>query len=226
MVDLVLIPVAFALGAVSFLGPCHLAIIPIFISYLLANDNIDRRKGVLAGVLYTLGLTLTFSSYNFILSLFPETILSLPIFRISAGFIIVILALGLLIGFDFGTSKFNKSEILKSVFENFNIIGFGIFGLISGLAWIPCMTPMISVILTMISIQGEFVYGYILLCLYSFGLGLPFIVLGALGTEVKSATLARWMKYSFWIQRGLAIILLVLGILILMDGVKLYSIFN
>jgi len=199
MVDLILLPSAYIMGIISFVGPCHLAVIPIFISYLLSNENINRKKGILAGILYTLGLTLTFSGYNFILSLFPETIISLPIFRILAGFLIIILALGIIIGFDFGTSKIDKSRFLKAAFNNFNIIGFGIFGFISGLAWIPCMTPMISVILTTISIQGEFIFGYLLLAIYAMGLGSPFILIGAVGAEIQTTTIARWMKYSIWI---------------------------
>ena len=226
MADLVLIPSAFIMGVLSFLGPCHLAVIPIFFSYLLANENIDRRKGFFAGLLYTIGLSITFAGYNFVLSLFPETIISLPIFRIFAGLIIIILALGLVIGFDFGTSKLDKSEFLKTAFDNFNIVGFGIFGFISGLAWIPCMTPMVSVILTSISIQRDFVFGYLLLTVYAMGLGSPFIILGTIGAEIKSTTLAKWIKYSIWVQRVLAVVLLILGFIVFLEGINLYSIYN
>ncbi|NHJ00737.1 MAG: cytochrome c biogenesis protein CcdA [Candidatus Heimdallarchaeota archaeon] len=226
MSDLILLPLAYMAGIVSFIGPCHLAMIPIFISYLLANKDQGWLNGILIGCAYTLGLAITFSFFNFVLQLFPEAIFYLPVFRIGAGLLVMTLAIGLLVGYDFGTSKLSKSELLEHLSKKFNLLGFGLFGIISGLAWIPCLTPVLATILTMISLNQDFLSGYLLLFIYALGLGSPYIVISTLGIQIKSTTLAQWVKYGIWIQRGLAILLLGFGLVILLDGVNLYQIYQ
>ena len=225
MSDPILIPIAFIAGFVSFLGPCHIAMIPIFVSYLLANKDQGRLQGFAVGCAYTLGLAITFSFYNFILQILPETIYYLPIFRILAGLIICLLAVSLLFGLNIGTSTVSKSKLFQKLSDNYSTLGFGIFGVISGLAWIPCFTPVLATILTTITINQEFIYGYFLLVVYALGLGVPYIVISTLGLQVKTSTLAKWMKYGIWAQKGLAIILLFLGIVLILDGVNLYLIY-
>lgn len=226
MSDLLLIPLSLIAGIASFLGPCHIAMIPIFISYLLANEEFDWFKGLIIGCSYTLGLAITFSMYNFLLQLLPETIFYLPVFRMFAGLVVVVLGIGLLINFDFYTSKISKSKTFEKLTTNFNIIGFGFFGIISGLAWIPCLTPVLATILTVISINQDFIFGYILLLMYAIGLGLPYIMISTLGIQIKSSTLAKWMKYGILVQRILACFLIFFGLLVLLDGLNLYQIFH
>jgi len=225
VIDPILVPIAFIAGIVSFLGPCHIAMIPIFVSYLLANKGQGWFQGFSVGCAYTIGLAITFSFYNFILQILPESIYYLPIFRIMAGSVICIFAVSLLFGLNIGSSNISKSKLFQKLSDNYSTLGFGIFGVISGLAWIPCFTPVLATILTTITLNQEFIYGYLLLVIYAIGLGVPYIVISTLGIQVKTSTLAKLMKYGIWVQKGLAIILLLLGIVLILDGVNLYSIY-
>ncbi len=224
MIDPIYLFLSFLGGIVSFLGPCHLILIPVYLSYILANDESNIKKGLIGGIMYTLGLSISFSIYNLLLQIIPESFYYFPLFRVIAGIIIISIGSYLVINRDFFTSKFSRMSIFSHLTSNFHILGLLMFGIVSGIAWIPCLTPILTVILAMISINQEFLWGYILLFIYALGLGLPYIIMGTFGIQIKSVTLAKWVKYGMIIQKILSIILIVLGFFILIDGISIWLI--
>lgn len=58
-----------------------------------------------------------------------------------------------------------------------------LLGLSFSFGWTPCVGPVLSAVLTLISTQqASITYGIFLLCLYILGLAIPFLILSAAST--------------------------------------------
>lgn len=77
-----------------------------------------------------------------------------------------------------------------------------------GIVWTPCIGPILGAILTMVAVQGDILYGGILLVIYSQGMGLPLLAIA----YTSHFTLKPFVKYSVIIKRISGIILVLAGL--------------
>jgi len=89
-----------------------------------------------------------------------------------------------------------------------------LIGAIFSLAWTPCVGPILGGILTLAAVSETAWHGGYLLAIYSLGLGLPFLVIGA-AFDSLSPVLKRIHRYSSLIYIISGILLIVVGILML-----------
>jgi len=87
-------------------------------------------------------------------------------------------------------------------------------GAIFSLAWTPCVGPILGSILTLAAVSETAWHGGYLLAIYSLGLGLPFLIIGAAFDSV-SPWLKRIHRYSSLIYIISGVLLIVVGVLIL-----------
>lgn len=156
-------------GIITFISPCFLPMLPIYISYFMG----DNKSGIKNALGFVLGFTLVFMS----LGAFAGTIGRLLLdyskqVNILAGIIVIIFGLNYLniLKLKFLNIK-NKYKI-----NNLNFFKSIIFGIIFSISWTPCVGAFLASALTKASISGSTIEGIILLLLYSLGLGIPFIV--------------------------------------------------
>ena len=195
-------------GVASFLSPCILPIVPVYLGILSKG-----KKTILNTFLFILGLSLTFVSIGFSFSLLTGIFFNKTI-KIIAGIIVIIL------GFhQTGILKFNFLEKNKSL--KFNLIGKNsslqafLLGLTFNLGWTPCIGPILASVLTLAGNEGSAIYGGLMMFIYVLGLSTPFVLFSFFSQELlkKVRVLNKYTEY-FKIFGGFLIIFM--GIMLIL----------
>ena len=171
-------------GIASFVSPCLLPMIPIYISYFAGKDEKKISKALINSCGFVLGFTTIF----ILLAIFASKlgiILSENIKYIKIVFGIVIIILGLNY-MDILNIKFlNKTSFKKFDNKNLNFIKAFAFGCLFSISWTPCIGIFLSSALLMVAKQQEMAKGILLMLVYSIGLGIPFIISTLLIEKLK-----------------------------------------
>ena len=198
-------------GIASFISPCLLPMVPIYISYFIGEDK-DNKKAVLNSVGFVLGFTTIF----LILSIFASSIgalLSSNIKYIKIFFGIVIILFGLNYMELLKINFLNKTKSRKIDTKNFNFIKSMLFGMLISISWTPCIGTFLSSALLLIAKEQDMIKGIIMMLLYSIGLGIPFII---------SAILIEKLKNVFdFIKRHYDVIKRISGVILIGAGIYL-----
>lgn len=197
-------------GLASFISPCLLPMVPIYISYFIGEDNKNSKKAIINSIGFVLGFTTIF----LILSIFASSlgnILSNNIryIKILFGAVIILFGLnymGLLkIGF------LNKSKVKNIDTKDFNFLKAMLFGILFSISWTPCIGTFLSSALLLIARQQNLLKGIVLMLVYSIGLGIPFII---------SAFLIEKLKKVFdFIKKHYNVIKVLSGIILIIAGI-------
>lgn len=172
-------------GIASFISPCLLPMVPIYISYFIGENNNNNKKEIQNSIGFVLGFTVIF----LILSIFASQLGSLlsnniRYIKIFFGIIIIIFGLNymgfLKIGF------LNKSKTKNIDTKNFNFVKSILFGILFSVSWTPCIGTFLSSALLLIAKEQNMLKGIILMLLYSIGLGIPFIISAILIEKMKN----------------------------------------
>lgn len=201
-------------GIASFISPCLLPMVPIYISYFIGEDDDNNKKAILNSVGFVLGFTIVFM----LLSIFASqlgAILSSNIKYIKIFFGIIIILLGLNYMEILKINFLNKTRQKNMNTKNFNFLKAILFGIIFSISWTPCIGTFLSSALLLIAKEQDIIKGIILMLLYSIGLGIPFII---------SAVLIEKLKNIFdFIKKHYDVIKRISGIILVIAG--LYIIF-
>lgn len=196
-------------GIASFISPCLLPMVPIYISYFIGEDK-DNKKAVLNSVGFVFGFTTIF----LILSIFASSIgavLSSNIKYIKIFFGIIIILFGLNYMELLKISFLNKTKSRKIDTKNFNFIKAILFGILFSISWTPCIGTFLSSALLLIAKGQNMIKGIVLMILYSIGLGIPFII---------SAILIEKLKKVFdFIKKHYDLIKKISGVILIISGI-------
>ncbi len=197
--------IAFLEGIITFISPCLLPMLPIYISYFTGEDS--EGKTFLNSIGFVLGFTLIFvlmgAGSGAVGSLFIEY---RTLLNVITGLIVIFFGLNFL-----GVFKLN---IFKGVSSHFNkspgFFGAFIFGIVFSVGWTPCVGAFLGSALMMASSSGSAVKGIFMLLCYSMGLGIPFVI---------SAVLIDKLKVTFnFIKRNYNIISKIAGGFLVLTG--------
>ncbi|MBN1056144.1 cytochrome C biogenesis protein [Clostridium botulinum] len=206
-------------GIVSFLSPCVLPLIPLYIGYLAGNakkQNNDgtytykRKKVLFHTIFFVLGISTAF----FILGISFTTIGTFlnnnkMIFTKISGIIIIILGL-----FQMGIFEFKFLQRERKLKINLNgkkvnpLIAY-IMGFTFSFAWTPCVGPALSSVLILASSAKDAAIGNLLVLIYCLGFVIPFLILGLFTTQALNfiKNNKNVMKYTIKIGGVLMIIM-------------------
>ncbi|MEK6916700.1 MAG: cytochrome c biogenesis CcdA family protein, partial [Nanoarchaeota archaeon] len=161
--------IAFLAGMLGILSPCILPLLPAYFSYTFK----EKKNITLMTFVFFLGFSLMFvilgMAAGFLGLQSLNMIQSKSLIRIAAVFIF---ALGIM-------SFFGKSlTFIKTNFKTKNdIFGVFLFGILFAISWTGCLGPVLSGILGMGAILGNYVQSGMLLFFYSLGTFIPLFVL-------------------------------------------------
>lgn len=202
--------IAFLEGIITFVSPCLLPMLPIYISYFMGDDKQPNKRHIIKNALgFILGFTFVF----LILGAFAGSVGHLLInynrqVQIVSGVIII------LFGLNFtGWIKIpllNKSRTTTMNTSNLNFGTSLLFGSVFSISWTPCVGAFLGSALMMASTKSSFLEGMMMLLLYSIGLGIPFFL---------SALLLDRLKQTFdFIKKHYRLIRLIAGGILIFVG--------
>ncbi|KPU43064.1 thiol:disulfide interchange protein DsbD [Oxobacter pfennigii] len=204
-------------GMASFLSPCLLPLLPVYIGYLSGEATIgrqDKRALIINSLFFSLGLTLVFIAMGATASALGQLLneYRYVLMKIAAVAIIVfgLFHMGILkIGFLY------KEKRINAVFKKSSILNSLLFGAAFAFGWTPCIGPILSSVLFIAGTSESAAFGGYLLTIYSMGLSIPFIITAAL--------MEYMVKKLKLIQRYSSIINTVSGIILIFLGIALYT---
>ena len=206
--------ITFLEGIISFISPCMLPMLPIYVSYFAGGS--DKKENIFKRALcFVLGFTVVFGA----LGLFAGTLGSFlakyqTAVNVVTGAIVILFGLGYLEVFNLpffkGMGSMKKAESTFSAF---------LFGIIYSVSLTPCVGAFLGSALMLASNSETALEGLILLLTYSLGLGIPFVF---------SAVLLDKLGGTFdFIKKHYGIINKVCGIFLIIVGVfMMFGILN
>lgn len=211
-------------GILSFLSPCVLPLIPLYIGYLAGNGKIEntdgtvtyvRKKVLINTMFFVLGISTVFfilgMSFTALGSFFSSNKI---LFSRISGIIIIVLGLFQLGIFEFKflqrERKFKVNMKLKN--GNLNFITAYIMGFTFSFAWTPCVGPALSSVLILASSAQSKLTGNLLVLLYAIGFVIPFILLGLFTTRVLNFIKKNKKIMKYTIKAG-GVVMILMGII-------------
>jgi len=217
---------SFIAGALSFVSPCILPLIPAYISYisgisvkeLALQDKapVFKRKTIITSLFFIAGFSIIFIGMGATVTTFGKLISShITALRRVAGIVIVIFGLHiagwLRLNPLYSEKRFRIKKISPTLFGSF------VMGLAFAFGWTPCVGPILASILTYAATQETVMKGIQLLSVYSLGLGVPFFLTGiATGSFLKFFKKIR--NYLHLIEIISGIFLIIIGGMLIFRG--------
>ncbi len=202
--------ITFLEGIISFISPCMLPMLPIYISYFAGhseNQDEKRPKTIFKVIAFVVGFTLVFT----MLGVFAGTLGRLlsryqTIVNIVSGVIVILFGLSYLEVFRIPIFKGMKGR-----YKVTGILSAFLFGAIYSVSLTPCVGAFLGSALMLASSTGGALEGASLLFVYSLGLGIPFVF---------SAVLLDKLSGAFgWIKKHYRILNLTSGIALIAVGI-------
>ena len=201
--------ISFLEGIITFISPCLLPMIPIYLTYFADSGERTTKKTVTGALGFVSGFTLVFVSMGALAgsigSLFTKY---QNIVNIVCGLIVIFFGLNFMGVFKLNLFKGMKQSVNT---DNMNFFSAVLVGIVFSLGWTPCVGAFLGSALMMASREGQALQGILMLLCYSLGLGIPFILSAVLIDSLKGA-------FTF-IKKHYKIINFVSGCLLIVVGI-------
>ena len=218
--------IAFSAGVLSFLSPCVLPLIPVYVSLItgmsakeLSQETSQstrsklRLTATVKGIMFVIGFSIIFmllgTTVSFMGNLFFDSIQWIE--RIGG---VVLIVLGLhMIGL-FKIPRLEKQIRFDMAKRNSGKFGPLVVGMAFGAGWTPCIGPILAGILTIAASSSSVVTGASLLGVYSLGLAIPFLV-SAIAIDRFLVFFTKIKSKMLWIEKISGILFVIFGIVLL-----------
>ena len=177
--------IAFLEGIITFVSPCLLPMIPIYVTYFAAGGEARLRTVLKNALGFVLGFTVVFVAMGALAGTVGSFFLQYrTVLNVVCGAVVVLFGLYFL-----GMIKVNLFTGPKAQMQG-RQLGFPsavLFGIVFSVGWTPCVGAFLGSALMLASQQGSVVMGVIMLLCYSVGLGVPFVASALLIDRLKGA---------------------------------------
>jgi cytochrome c-type biogenesis protein len=227
-------------GALSFLSPCVLPLVPPYLCYMAGVSVDDFRanaafhagnagvesagvkKALLtASLAFVLGFSTVFiglgagaSTIGHFLRLWQQPL------AIAAGVVIIVMGLNFL-----GVVRIpllSREARFQGDGRPASVAAAYVMGLAFAFGWTPCIGPVLGPILTLAGGRDTVGDGALLLAAYSLGLGIPFLV-AALFSGAFMRFLQKFRVHLGRVEKAIGALLVVAGILFISGGMQSFS---
>ena len=199
--------ISFLEGIITFVSPCLLPMLPVYVSYFAGGREKNTAKTLKNALGFILGFTIVFvlmgalaGSLGMLLSKYKTAV------DLVTGLIVIFFGLNFL-----GVFRLN---IFKGIgFSKTRDLGFFsalLFGAVFSIGWIPCVGAFLGSALMLAANRSSAIEGILMLLLYSVGLGIPFLISALLIDKLKGA-------FDF-IKRNYGVINVICGGLLILVG--------
>jgi len=203
--------ITFLEGVISFISPCMLPMLPLYISYFAGGAD-KKEKTFLRAMAFVLGFTVVFT----VLGLFAGTLSRIltnyqMIVNMVCGAVVILFGLSYLeiLHLPFFRGMQTGTKQITGVFSAF------LFGMIYSVNLTPCVGAFLGSALMLASSAGGTMTGMLLLLAYSLGLGIPFVL---------SAILIEKLRGVFgWIKKQYRVVNIVCGVFLVVIGILMMT---
>ena len=203
--------ISFLEGIITFISPCLLPMLPIYISYFAGGGERNTKKTLGNAFGFVLGFTIVFTMLGALAgSLGSFLIRYQNVVNIVSGAIVILFGLSFL---DVIQLKIFKGMQGSVNTENMGFFSAVIFGMIFSVGWTPCVGAFLGSALMLASTQAHMMKGILMLLCYSLGLGIPFVISAVLIDKLKTA-------FNF-IKRNYRTINVICGIFLIIVGISM-----
>lgn len=197
-------------GIASFISPCVLPMLPIYISYFAGKEDSKTSTALLNSIGFVIGNTIIFILFAIIASYAGALALGIQKYiKILFGVVIIILGLNYM-----GILKIkflNKENRIKKKIDDFTFFKTILFGMMFSISWTPCIGSFLGSALLLIANKQNILQGILLMLVYSIGFGIPFIISAVLIEKLKN--------FYNLIKKNYKIIKIISGVLLIVMGV-------
>lgn len=201
--------IVFLEGIITFISPCLLPMIPIYISYFAGVKEHNLKRTAVNACGFVAGFTVMFVLMGALAGRVGSFLKEYQTaINVISGLVVVFFGLSFL-----GVFKLNlfRGRNWTVNTDNMGFMSAVLFGIIFSIGWTPCVGAFLGSALMLASQQGHVISGIIMLFVYSLGLGIPFIL---------SAVLIDRLKTAFdWIKRNYGIINRISGGFLILVGI-------
>ncbi|MBO6719804.1 MAG: cytochrome c biogenesis protein CcdA [Rhizobiaceae bacterium] len=221
---------ALGAGAISFLSPCVLPLVPPYLCYM-AGVSVDdfRAEGgeraatarlplLRAALAFVLGFSTVFvalgagaSSIGALLRVWQQEL------AVAAGIVIILMGLNFL-----GVIRIpllSREARFQGGGKPASLVAAYVMGLAFAFGWTPCIGPVLGPILTLAGGRSTVGEGALLLATYSAGLGIPFLI-AALFSGAFMRFLTRFRVHLGRVEKAMGALLVLAGVFFITGGVQ------
>jgi len=214
--------IAFGAGLISFLSPCMLPLVPIYLAQLVSQSTYQstrlsersptRLLTFTHATLFVLGFTLAFVALGATASTLGSLLQAYQSqLRLFGGILLILIGLHMTGLIQVPLFFWQKRVVFHPTRPSYP--ASLLIGIIFAIGWTPCIGLILGPILGLAAAAATLKQGVLLLLAYSLGMGLPFLLLG-LGLNQTSRWLIRLKPYLPWIEIGTGAVMILVGILI------------
>ena len=204
--------ISFLEGIITFISPCLLPMLPIYISYFAGGGERSTGKTLTGASGFVLGFTVVFVAMGALAGTLGSFLNRYQtVVNVISGLVVIVFGLNFM-----GIIKLNifQGQMRTDVTPN-GFLSSVLFGIVFSVGWTPCVGAFLGSALILASQQGRVLEGMGMLLAYSVGLGIPFLV---------SALLIDKLKSTFnWIKSHYGIVNLVSGAMLIFVGVLMIT---
>lgn len=201
--------VSFLEGIITFISPCLLPMLPIYITYFAGGGVRSTRKTLTGALGFVLGFTLVFVSMGALAGTVGAFLTRhQTAVNIVSGIIVIVLGLSFL-----GVLHIPLFQNNLRLPQQSGFLASLLFGIVFSVGWTPCVGAFLGSALMLASQQGSVLTGVGMLLCYSLGLGIPFAL---------SAVLIDYLKSAFdYVKRNYRTVNIISGCLLIAMGLAM-----
>ena len=203
--------ISFLEGIITFISPCLLPMLPIYISYFAGGEEQSTKKTLQNAFGFVLGFTIVFTAMGALAGTIGSFLIKYQTaVNMISGLIVIFFGLNFLGVLNIHLFKGTKRTVDT---DNMGFFSATLFGVIFSVGWTPCVGAFLGSALMMASTQAHMVKGILMLLCYSLGLGIPFVISAVLIDKLKSA--------FHFIKRNYQVINVVCGSFLIIIGISM-----
>jgi len=208
--------ITFLEGIITFISPCLLPMLPVFLSYFAGGEaEIETKKTLLRVLGFITGFTIIFVLLGAFAGMLGGLLIRYEVLlNIVTGSIVILFGMNYIGILNIRFLNTTRSGNIKAG----TITGFlsaFTFGIVFSLVWTPCVGAFLASALMLASAQGSVTQGMLMLLCFSLGMGIPFLI---------SAVLIDKLKAAFqWIKRNYKIINIISGVFLIIIGILMMT---
>ena len=199
--------ISFFEGILTFISPCLLPMLPVYISYFAGGQQ-NSKKTITNALGFILGFTVLFTSMGALAGTLGSFLTKYQTaVNLVSGLIVIFFGLNFM-----GIIKLNLFKgSTRMQTGNLGFFSSLLFGMVFSVGWTPCVGAFLGSALMLASQQGHVLEGTFMLLSYSLGLGIPFLLSAVLIDQLKGA-------FNF-IKRHYNVVNYICGFLLILIGV-------